>query len=151
MGHLQMLSAAVSLKAAYQFWAAAEHWLLPGENENIWQAKVTRGLCLYKASIAGPSEHCKVIKHFVITSYINSQQSSGITFPPSHPPTLCGLCHLIFSWRCFKSKWSVWILEGCHVEGCGASFEPEGKLCSPYWQVKEGTGEEQLREGSGSL
>lgn len=37
------------------------------------------------------------------------------------------------------------------MEGCGASFEPEGKLCSPYWQVKEGTGEEQLREGSGSL
>lgn len=42
------------------------------------------GLCLYKASIAGPSKHCKVIKHFVITRYINSQQSSGITFPPSH-------------------------------------------------------------------
>ena len=42
------------------------------------------GLCLYKASNAGPRAHCKVIKHFVIARYINSQQSSGITFPSFH-------------------------------------------------------------------
>lgn len=96
-GATSKLTAAVSLRAAYQLRTAAEHWLLPGENENIWQAKVTRRLCLYKASIAGPSEHCKVIKHFVIGRYINVQQSSGITFPlpPSHCVWLVSLDFLL--------------------------------------------------------
>lgn len=71
--------------AVFQLWAAVERQLLPGENEDVWQAKVTRGRWLYKASIAGPSEHCKVIKHFVITRYINPQQSSGIIFPLLRP------------------------------------------------------------------
>lgn len=93
---------AVSLKAACQVRAAAEHWLLPGENENIWQSKVTRGLWLYKASIAGPSEHDKVIKHFVITRYINSQQSSGITFPPLPPSQFVWLVSLDFLLALFQ-------------------------------------------------
>lgn len=87
--------------------SSTEHWLLPGENENIWQAKVTRGLCLYKASMAGPSEHCKVIKHFVITCYINSQQSSGITFPPSTLP-LCVACVTWFSPGIVSNPNGVW-------------------------------------------
>lgn len=151
MGHLQKLSAAVSLKAACQVRAAAEHWLLPGENENVWQAKVTRGLCLYKASIAGPSEHSKVIKHFVITRYINSQQSSGITFPPPTLP-LCVACVTWFSPGTVSNPNGVcryW--KAVMWKAVGPLLNLKEKLYSPYWQVKEDAGEEAVRKSSGRL
>lgn len=118
-----------------------------------WREVGRGGLCLYKASIAGPSEHCKVIKHFVITRYINSQQSSGLTFAPtpSHrtPSHSEWLVSLDFSPGAVSNPNGVrgyW--KGCHVEGCRASVGPEGMALvappsqtpppPPHWQVKEG-------------
>lgn len=102
-----------------QRWASAEHGLLPGENEDIWQVKVTWGLCLY------PGPENTAIKHFVITLYINAQQS-GATFPPASSGCLVSLDFLLAP---FQIKWVPW-------KSALVLLNPKEVLFSPYWQVK---------------
>lgn len=63
-----------------------------------------------------PGPENMAIKHFVITLYINAQQSSGITFPPARSGWLVALDFVLALFQIQKGS----------VEICFGAFEPEG-------------------------
>lgn len=108
------------------------------------------GFACIRPQSLGPGKHCKVIKHFVITRYINSTIEWDHIPSTSHPhsvwPVSLDFLLALFQVQMeHKVYWQVVMMGGGRQ--CGGYVSKAGvKLYSSYWQVSEGVGG---RESSG--